>query len=214
MAKSFLNASSVVAIVAGLSAGLLLANYLRDTGNDIEIHELGAAVELSGYIPKQLPPITLPDLYEQSRSVSEWYGRPLIVNFWATWCAPCRREMPLLQLTHEMASESDPMVIGIAVDRLEDVRSYIAESGYTYPILTGQQEALDITELFGFDFLGLPFTVFTTDMGEILAVHVGELHAEQLSQYLTAYKLLINKEIDTAEAARQMSAVAIGTPTG
>ena len=81
MAKSFLNTSSVVAIVAGLSAGLLLANYLRDTGNDIEVHELGTAVALSGYIPKQLPPITLPDLYEQSRSVSEWYGRPLIVNF-------------------------------------------------------------------------------------------------------------------------------------
>ena len=64
MAKSFLSASSVVAIVAGLSAGLMLANYLRDSGNDIEIHELGAGVAISGYIPKQLPAITLPDLYE------------------------------------------------------------------------------------------------------------------------------------------------------
>lgn len=214
MAKSFLSASSVVAIVAGLSAGLFLANYLRDTGNKMEVHELGSEAALLSDIPKQLPPITLPDLDGQSRSVSEWYGRPLIVNFWATWCAPCRREMPLLQLTHEMASESGPIVIGIAVDRLDDVRSYIAESGYTYPILTGQQEALDITELFGFEFLGLPFTVFTTDTGDILAVHVGELHAEQLNQYLTAYKLLINEEIDAAEAARQMSAVAIDAPAG
>jgi len=214
MAKSFLSASSVVAIVAGLSAGLFLANYLRDSVNKIEVHELGAEAALLSDIPKQLPPITLPDLEGQSRSVSEWYGRPLIVNFWATWCAPCRREMPLLQLTHEMASENGPIVIGIAVDRLDDVRSYIAESGYTYPILTGQQEALDITELFGFEFLGLPFTVFTTDTGDILAVHVGELHAAQLNQYLTAYKLLITKEIDAAEAARQMSAVANGTPAG
>ncbi|MDG1462017.1 MAG: TlpA disulfide reductase family protein, partial [Gammaproteobacteria bacterium] len=156
MANKLFNPSTVIAVVAGLSAGIMLANYLLEPAETPEIVELGETPAIAS--PRQLPEFTLPDLYDEPHQISEWYGRPLIINFWATWCAPCRREMPLLQIAHEVATATDPIIIGVAVDRLDDVRSYIAESGYTYEMLIGQQDALDITELFGFDFLGLPFT--------------------------------------------------------
>jgi thiol-disulfide isomerase/thioredoxin len=204
MARPFFNSPTLIAIVAGLCGGLIVANYFR-TSSEPEIYNLNAPTAQS--VVTVLPEITLPDLSGNVRSVSEWYGRPLIVNFWATWCAPCRREMPILQLTHDAAGAVGPIVIGIAVDRSDDALTYVTESGYTYPMLVGQQEALDITELFGFDFLGLPFTVFTTATGEILTVHVGELHAEQLAIYLNIYKRLENQEIKIDSARQQMAAV-------
>jgi thiol-disulfide isomerase/thioredoxin len=127
-----------------------------------------------------LPEFVLPDLRGNERSISEWSGRPLIINFWATWCAPCRREMPLLQTLHQEREEDRLEVIGIAIDRLDEVEAFIAESGITYPILAGQQDAMDVAEQFGADFVALPFTVFTAEDGQVLWLHLGELHLEQL----------------------------------
>ncbi len=206
MAKKLLNATTVIAVVAGLSAGIMLANYLREPAETPEIFTLGEAPDVTG-APGQMPEFTLPDLYDEPHSIAEWYGRPLIINFWATWCAPCRREMPLLQIAHDAATATDPMIIGVAVDRVDDVRSYVAESGYTYQMLVGQQEALDITELFGFEFLGLPFTVFTTASGGILKIHIGELHADEFAEYMKIYKLLIKKEISDDQARTRMAEI-------
>jgi thiol-disulfide isomerase/thioredoxin len=204
MASPLVNRLTLIAIVAGLCGGLIVANYFR-TSSEPEVYNLNAPQPQPAIT--MLPEIVLPDLTGEIRRVSEWYGRPLIINFWATWCAPCRREMPILQLAHNTAGESGPIVIGVAVDRSDDALTYVTESGYTYPMLVGQQEALDITELFGFDFLGLPFTVFTTETGEILTVHLGELHAEQLADYLAIYKSLNNQIITIESAREQMSVV-------
>jgi len=218
MSRPVFNLPNVLAVAGGLAAGLILANYLRTPpetsgGHDHEHHnhepevmELGEPPEVEAAVT-HLPPIALPDLKGEVRELKEWYGRPMIVNFWATWCAPCRREMPLLQLTHDTAGDLGPQVIGIAVDRTDDVISYVAESGYTYPMVIGQQEALDITEQFGFDFLGLPLTIFAAADGEILKIHIGEVHAEQLQQYLMSVSQLQAGEIDVITAKEQMAAV-------
>lgn len=148
--------------------------------------------------PEQLPDFTLNDVWGQPRSIREWAGRPLLINFWATWCAPCRREMPLLQALHNERAVTGIQVVGIAIDRQPDVQAYITEAGISYPILSGESDAIAVSDLFGLSGLGLPFSVLTDSDGNVLTVHIGELLPEQLrtmaeiSQGVEADKLSVS----------------------
>jgi len=140
--------------------------------------------------PDKLPEFSLHDVSGRERKISEWAGEPLLINFWATWCAPCRREIPLLQNLHAQKSIHGIQVIGIAIDRLSDVETFVAEYGVTYPNLVGEADAMQVSSLFGMDSLGLPFSVLSGSNGEILTVHVGEINAEQITKLVavsTAY---------------------------
>ena len=134
-------------------------------------------------IPEQLPPIALPGLSGKARSLEEWRGRPLVVNFWATWCEPCRREIPLLKrLRHEHAADGLE-VVGIAIDSGEEVRKYAAARGIDYPLLVGEDGGLAAANALGMDTV-LPFSVFADREGRILALKVGELHPEEATLIL------------------------------
>jgi thiol-disulfide isomerase/thioredoxin len=129
-----------------------------------------------------MPDFTLPDLDDQPQSIKNWAGRSLIINFWATWCGPCRREMPLLQKLQDERSDGSLQIIGVAVDNLTAVKQFINKFNVTYPILYGEEKGTLIAESFGDAFIGLPFTVFVAPNGEIVKVMAGELHTEQLYQ--------------------------------
>ena len=103
---------------------------------------------------------------------------PLLVNFWATWCAPCRREIPLLKALRRDHAAEGLEVIGVAVDFREDVLKYAKDIGLDYPLLIGEQDGLDAAAAFGLDPV-LPFSVFSDRQGRIVAVKVGELHADE-----------------------------------
>jgi len=106
------------------------------------------------------------------------------VNFWATWCPPCRREIPLLiELQNEYGA--DLAVIGIAVDDMETVREYAVKSQFNYPVLVGQQNAVELGNQVLADWIGLPFTAFVNASGDVVRVHVGELHRDQAETFLT-----------------------------
>lgn len=167
-----------VLVAAGLAtsagAGILLALRQRGIPAGTGPADLG-----------DLPEIVLNDLAGQPRSLHEWRGRILLVNFWATWCAPCRREMPLLQALQDGRSPERLQVIGIAIDRQDPVQRFIAETGVSYPILIGQQDAMAAAELFGSAFGALPFSVLVAPGGAILALHTGELGLADL-EYMIA----------------------------
>lgn len=153
----------------------------------------------------KLPDFSLVDLHGQSHSISEWAERPLLINFWATWCAPCLREMPMLQTLQQERIAQPLEVIGIAIDRVADVEAFINETGVTYPILVGQSEAMEAAEKFGDSFVALPFTVFTSPGGDVLYLHSGELHLEQLREILSITDQVTNGQMTAAEARARLN---------
>jgi thiol-disulfide isomerase/thioredoxin len=155
--------------------------------------------------PERLPEFTLNDVWGEAHSISEWSGQPLLINFWATWCAPCRREMPLFQTLHTEQLISGIQVVGIAIDRQPDVQTYIAEAGISYPILSGEADAMAVSDLFGLDGLGLPFSVLVASDGTILTVHIGEIVRAQLAEMVAISKAFEAGELQTEQARLQLA---------
>ncbi|MBT8441285.1 MAG: TlpA family protein disulfide reductase [Gammaproteobacteria bacterium] len=150
-----------------------------------------------------LPDFSLPDLNDRPRSITEWSGTSLIINFWATWCAPCRREMPLLQDLHDRQYGGRGLqIIGIAMDNLRDVTKFVAQNNITYPILYGEHEASVVAESLAEDFVGLPFSVFVAPDGQILAFWPGEISADELRKIAAELDAVASGR-RSAEQARQ-----------
>lgn len=129
-------------------------------------------------IPETLPHFQLADSDGRKRSLSDWKGRPLMVNYWATWCGPCRREIPLL---NQLRAENQAMkleIVGIAVDFRDDVLKYVKENPLSYPLLIGEEDGLAAVTAMGVGQAAFPFTVFADSRQRILALKLGELHRD------------------------------------
>jgi thiol-disulfide isomerase/thioredoxin len=153
-------------------------------------------------IPGRLPDFSLNDLAGKSTPISAWGGKSLVINFWATWCAPCRREIPLLKTLSAGPAAQDLTVIGIAVDHRDKVQEFAAQFKIDYPMLIGDQDALDVAAKFGMDTPFFPFTVFTDRRGEVVALFVGELHQPQLDFILSEVQNLNQDRVRLPEARR------------
>ncbi len=102
-------------------------------------------------VPETMPSFLLADSDGKKRGLKDWAGHPLMVNFWATWCGPCRREIPLLESLRQRHSGEGLEVIGIAVDIREAVLRYALDMHMDYPLLIGEQDGLDAVAAFGME---------------------------------------------------------------
>jgi thiol-disulfide isomerase/thioredoxin len=156
-------------------------------------------------VPEVLPAIELVDRDGKKRKLSEWSGGPLMVNFWATWCAPCRREIPLLNKVRAARAAQKVEIVGVAVDFREDVLKYVKETmPISYPLLIGEDDGLAAVTALGMQ-PQFPFTVFADSKQRIVALKVGELHAEEIDLMLDKVREVDAGKVDLPTARLQIS---------
>ena len=122
------------------------------------------------------------DLQGAPVSLSRYIGRPVLMNFWASWCAPCVREMPMLESLHHAHPELD--VLGLAIDTGPNVRRFLQKVRVSYDLLLGGPDGISVMRELGNKGGGLPFTAFFDSRGRPKGVVLGELTSEVLSERL------------------------------
>ena len=156
-------------------------------------------------IPERLPAFSLADLTGKLTPISTWRDKSLIINFWATWCAPCRHEIPLLKALSSEWAAREVQVVGIAVDHHDPVVTYADQLKINYPILIGEQDALQAASALGFDSPVFPFSIFTDQRGEVVTLVVGELHRPQAELILSVVQDLNRNHMQIEQARRTIA---------
>lgn len=164
-------------LVGALSAaiGAFTAFYINQT---IEHRRTESAAPLIGQLR---PDFRLYDLNDKHIPISTWDGKIVLINFWATWCPPCRREIPIFSEVRESFKEDGFEVVGIAVDEKDKVIAFLdAMPSVRYPQLIGYNDAISIAQSFGNLSGGLPYSVLLDHNGIIRFIKAGELDKDSL----------------------------------
>jgi len=159
--RALIAAVAVVAIVAGVTAAV---HFREPTG-------VGGDALLA---------VSLPDAAGTAQTLGQWRGKLLVVNFWATWCAPCREEMPMFVKAQGEHGSRGLQFVGIAVDDAEKVRQFASEIGVNYPTLIGGYGAMELSKSLGNSLMALPFTVVVDRSGKIVMRQLGPVKPAQL----------------------------------
>ena len=194
-----------VALLALMSGALFYAAQAP-----VKVAEPSAATtttDESGGAAQERVSFLLNDMDGVKRDFSEYAGRHSLLNFWATWCAPCRREIPLLKEFHAQQDEHGVQVLGLAFDVPEEVSVYAEAAEFNYPILVGEQDVMAVAETSGVDVVGLPFTMIVHRDGELLSAHMGEIHREQLEMIADVFVELDAGDIDRDTARARLSSL-------
>ncbi|HEX9473330.1 MAG TPA: TlpA disulfide reductase family protein [Steroidobacteraceae bacterium] len=198
--------------LAGAAAGFLAYRYYprpAPTVANLPAASLPAATaaapappadaELPGRIPLEVPDLKLADMAGKLHALRDGSKQPHLYNFWATWCEPCRREIPLLNALQRRYQGDHLQVVGIAIDFRAAVRQFLRTTPLDYALLVGEDDGYEAAQKFGMG-MALPFSVFADEQDRIMAVKVGELHREEADSVLAQMRSLRGGRTSLPEA--------------
>ena len=129
---------------------------------------------------------TMPNVAGKATPLAQYQGKAMLVNFWATWCAPCVQEMPELSALSSGEVGKKLQVIGIGIDSPSNIADFSAKYKITYPVLVAGMSGTDLSRQFGNDKGGLPFTVLIGADGQVRKTYLGKLDFDELNKDLAA----------------------------
>ena len=183
------------AAIVALSAGVWFRAYFMD-GPQPPLPE-----ETSKQGAQAILAANLPDIEGVSQPVSQWQGNVIVVNFWATWCTPCREEIPeFIELQREYQDQGLTFV-GIAIDQENKVVAYSKEFGINYPVLVGGLSAMSLAEAAGNEMSVLPYTVVFDRQGNITDTFLGRVHKKTMEKSILP---LLKEHAQTTEHAAEI----------
>jgi thiol-disulfide isomerase/thioredoxin len=192
--------------VLSAAAALGYLSYRFLPGGDAQQADPGAALQSQARfdLVERVPDITLEGLAGEPVPLASWPGKAMVINFWATWCAPCLKEIPMLKALED--EREDVQIVGIAIfDERDKVIEFAEEIEFNYPALFGQTATADAVSAFGPVIQNLPFTLFAAPDGSMLGAHVGELEAAHLENFTAVLDDLTANRIDLAAARARIA---------
>jgi peroxiredoxin len=130
--------------------------------------------------------VSMKDSAGKQRKMSEWQGKVLVLNFWATWCPPCVSEMPELVALQNDFGSKNVQVVGIGIDSPSNIREFAEKHQITYPLLLGGLEGSELSKQFGNESGGLPFTLLIGADGSVRKSYMGRLDMQQVRTDLSS----------------------------
>ena len=180
----FIGLGLIVAVLSGFIGFQVHRSFQAGTdlpATDVQIKR--PALNLIGQIR---PEFSLPDMDGNMHKIDEWDGKVVAINFWATWCPPCREEIPEFIKIQEKFGSKGLQFIGIALQQAKDVREFATTMGINYPILVGEEDVIQVAEQYGNSFGALPYTVIIDRQRRITFIQPGPLHAADAERVITS----------------------------
>jgi len=175
---SFKRFNLILVAVISLAAITLSLGIVRNWPKGILPHgSPGLAEDTPSALISQLrPEFTMPDLSGAHRAIKEWDGKVLAINFWATWCGPCKEEIPGFNAIQKQYGPRGMQFVGVALDDAESVMVYLKSTDIEYPVLVGgEDESIKLATLYGDDKGVVPYTAFIDREGKIAFLHYGAI---------------------------------------
>ena len=171
-------------IVAGFLA--LLSGF---GGYQLQLHLKAEDIPQTEIVKKELSPeavigmeaddFVLSDVDGAKRNLSEWQGKVVALNFWATWCPPCRDEIPYFVELQEQYSSDGLQFIGIALQEAHEIRDFLEEFNVNYPSLVGSDDVIEVSKALGNDIGALPYTVMLDRNGTVVFTKRGPITKDE-----------------------------------
>ena len=150
---------------------------------------IGAHRLLRGESPQdlaltELQQLTLPDAAGAPQNFGQWKGKVLVLNFWATWCEPCREEIPALIRTQQKFGANGVQIVGIGIDSAAKIRDFSKEYLINYPLTVGGLDQIDLSRRLGNKIGGLPYTLVIDRAGRVVKTKLGGISEAELEALL------------------------------
>lgn len=164
----------IAVALVGLAAGLYFHSSADDAGSQPAV------------TPPALLDTPLEALEGGRKPLAAWKGKVMVVNFWATWCGPCRKEIPEFIRMQQSLGDKGLQFVGIAIDEKDKVAAYVREIGINYPVLVGELDAVEMSRSLGNDLGGLPFTIVIDRSGKVVHTVLGATTEAKLGPVVQA----------------------------
>jgi len=179
----------IICIVALASAAAGIGLYKFVLQPDVNPSAANKAVKIQSTttIGHRRPDFSMLDVEGKKLSMSDFDGKVIIVNFWATWCPPCRREIPAFIKLYDQYENQGFTIIGIALDSQQAAMDFVDPMGINYPILVGEMEGIALSQAYGNQLSVLPYTVIIDRKGIIRHAFTRELTFEEAEKLIKPF---------------------------
>ncbi|MBS1226992.1 MAG: alkyl hydroperoxide reductase/Thiol specific antioxidant/Mal allergen [Proteobacteria bacterium] len=165
--------AALIALVAGVYLGAALTPAVTPV-----------EASLSDSATARLFATRLDDSNGKPQAIAQWQGKTLVVNFWATWCPPCREEMPSFSRLHNKYTGNGVQFVGIALDTADNVSKFSQQLTVSYPLLIADSQGSELTRQLGNTSLALPYTVVLGATGDVKLARLGRVGEGELDALL------------------------------